>query len=108
MTQPAEPTTNGVTKTRPGTDGLRPWPEICSVLRRKVSDLLRQASDDDAMLRHTQLQVRESLAVIGEALQKYGCVSLSLFLFLGLSLTGATGAMSCRSRTTAERTASSC
>lgn len=77
MTQPL---TNGLTKTRAATTaphGPRPWPEICSVLRRKVSDLLRQGSDDDAVLGNTQLRVRESLAVIGEALQKYGCVGLA-------------------------------
>ncbi|KAF4505450.1 hypothetical protein G6O67_007396 [Ophiocordyceps sinensis] len=78
MTQPL---TNGLTKTRAATTaphGPRPWPEICSVLRRKVSDLLRQGSDDDAVLGNTQLRVRESLAVIGEALQKYGGNELSL------------------------------
>ncbi|KAM4058594.1 phosphoadenosine phosphosulfate reductase family protein [Hirsutella rhossiliensis] len=79
MTQPAEPPTNGATKPRAaGHDGPRPWPEICSVLRRKVSDLLRLPSEDDAVLRNTQLRARESLAVISEALQRYGRNELSL------------------------------
>lgn len=68
---------NGAAKL-PSDGAPRPWPETCSVLRRKVARLLSQVSDDDTVLRSTQQRARASMAVIREALQRYWCVVLAV------------------------------
>ncbi|KJZ71616.1 hypothetical protein HIM_09010 [Hirsutella minnesotensis 3608] len=87
VTPLVEPLANGIPKMRPTvtvapSDEPRPWPEICAILRRKVADFVAASPDrdrhDDDVLRSTRARTRESLAVVSEALQRYGPTELSL------------------------------
>lgn len=48
-------------------------PEICYTLQRKMTDFLDEQTDDE-VLRNVQGQARASMAVIDEALRRYGWV----------------------------------
>jgi FAD synthetase len=63
---------NGVKDTTSVTDAAarRSFPEICDELRRKVAALLGKQTDDEG-LRNVQNQVRISMRVITEALERY-------------------------------------
>ncbi|KAG6005769.1 hypothetical protein E4U21_007720 [Claviceps maximensis] len=62
---------------------VRPLPDICFALRRKVLAFLDQQhffadDDDDSTLRSAQTQTRASIDVVEEALRRYGPAELSL------------------------------
>ncbi|PHH88313.1 hypothetical protein CDD83_7693 [Cordyceps sp. RAO-2017] len=79
MASPDGPLANGASSppaAAPGLDGVR-WPDVCVALRGRVADFLRRRPDDD-VLRRTQARVRESLATVAEALQRYRHEELSL------------------------------
>lgn len=114
--------TNGVAKTAAPPTSVAPrapraLPAICYTLRRKVLGFL-EVQTDDAVLRNTQARARESMAVIEEALRRYGCVATlapracACHCGRGHSADRLhvrhTGPRSYPCRTTAARTASSC
>lgn len=52
----------------------RPFPEICADLRRRVTALLEEQTDDE-VLQSVQKQVRISTGVIKEALERFRWVT---------------------------------
>jgi len=61
---------NGVSKSVSAAPDAQTLPEVCDVLRRKVTAFLEERTGDK-MLRNVQGQVKISMAVIEEALSRY-------------------------------------
>ncbi|CAM1505098.1 Fc.00g107350.m01.CDS01 [Cosmosporella sp. VM-42] len=74
----ADPQVNGVAKPSSGLDTAGPLPEICYTLRKKVLAFLDETIEGDEVLQKVQHQVRISMAVIDDALRRYGPEHLSL------------------------------
>lgn len=68
---------NGAAKTALS-DKTGPLPEICYELRNKLLAFLDETIEDDETLQNVQRQVRISIAVIDDALRRYGLEHVSL------------------------------
>ncbi|KAK1760887.1 hypothetical protein QBC47DRAFT_16913 [Echria macrotheca] len=75
---PRTPSSKPAPATSKSNGHTRSLPEICYVLRRKVTAFLDEQPGDDGLLRDTQAQARIAMGVIEEALHRYGPDELSL------------------------------